>query len=357
MVTTRINADRLAALKPSFATRRVDRNDIGSLDREASDLKPGDLVVARVTEVGHHANIERPNGRRSKLFSGDEILVACGARYAPDQFEAEAPVAVGPAELVAAGGIVGHVGCAHDRMKPATQVTILGAACRRDGRRLTLADYALRTPPAPVTVPVVAVCGTAMNAGKTHTAASLVRGLAVSGVRVAAIKVTGTGAGGDLWSFHDAGAAFVGDFTDAGFATTYRQPVPDILEGARRLITEAEAAGCAAIVLEVADGLCQAETAALLQADGFREMLSGVIFAAGDAMGAEAGVAWLRRAGHRVLAVAGRLTCAPLAVREAEAAIGIPCLTPADFLSRDPLARLLPSFCMTPVPEPGWIAA
>lgn len=350
MTKTRLGADRLAKVKPSFATRRVDRDCIESLDIHASDLKSGDLVVARVTELGHHANIERPDGRRAKLFSGDEILVACGARYAPDQFEADAPEAVGPAELVAAGGIVGHVGCAHERMKPATQVTILGAACGGDGRRLTLVDHAVKTPPAPLTVPVIAVCGTAMNAGKTHAVASLARGLAVNGVRVAAIKVTGTGAGGDLWFFQDAGAAFVRDFTDAGFATTYRQPVTEILDGARRLCTEAEAAGCAAIILEVADGLGQSETAALLRADGFRATLSGVIFAAGDALGAEAGVAWLRRAGHRVLAVAGRLTCAPLAVREAEAVIGVPCLTPADFLCPDHLARLVPGFAAMPGP-------
>lgn len=351
MTTTCISADRLAAVKQSFATRRVDRHDITSLEPHASDLKPGDLVVATVTEVGHHANIERPDGRRSKLFPGDEILVACGARYAPDQFEADSPTAVGPAELVAAGGIVGHVVCAHERMKPATQVMVLGAACRRDGGRMALVDYAVRTPPVPVKVPVVAVCGTAMNAGKTHTVASLVRGLAVSGVRVAAIKVTGTGAGGDLWFFQDAGAAFVGDFTDAGFATTYRQPAAGILDGARRLISEAEAAGCGAILLEVADGLCQAETAALLMADDFRATLSGVIFAAGDALGAEAGVAWLRRAGHHVLAVAGRLTCAPLAVREAEAAIGLPCLSPTDFLCPDQLALLVPRFALTPAPD------
>ena len=345
MTMTLLPAGCLARVKPSFATRRVDHGDIAGLDETAADLRPGDLVIAQITSVGQHANIERPDGRRAKLFPGDQVLVACGARYAPDQFEAECPEHVGFAELVAAGGIVGHVRCAHQRMNSATQVMILGAVCDRTGARMSLADYAVRTAPAPVDVPVIAVCGTAMNAGKTHTVASLVRGLSRAGKTVAAIKVTGTGAGGDLWFCHDSGAHMVRDFTDAGFATTYQMPVDRILEGAHRLMAEAQAAGCEAIVIEVADGLYQAETAGLLQSQEFRGLLSGVIFAAGDAMGAEAGVAWLRRAGHRVLAVAGRMTCSPLAVREAEAAIALPCLTVEALTSAEivtPMVEALP---------------
>ncbi len=335
-----LDADLLGRVKPSFATRRVDRSDIAGLDEQATALRPGDLVIARVSAVGQHANIERPDGRRAKLFAGDEILVACGARYAPDQFEADSPETVGPAELVAAGGIVGHVRCAHQRMREATQVEILGAACRHDGTRVNLADYAVQTAPEPVRVPVVAVCGTSMNAGKTHSVAMLVRGLALAGKKVAAIKVTGTGAGGDVWFFHDAGAYQVRDFTDAGFGTTYRAPVDDILLGLRRLIADVQAAGCEAIVIEVADGLRQSETAEILRSASFRSLVSGVIFAAGDAMGAEAGAAWLRRAGHRVMAVAGLLTRSPLAMREAETATGLPCLGQNDLQCPETVARL-----------------
>ena len=213
---------RLTKIKASFATRRVDHGDIAWLDDEASDLKHGDLVVARVERIGQHQRIERPDGRRALLFPGDEILVACGARYAPDQFEADCPTGLGPANLVAAGGIAGLAQVKHDNMKSATEITILGAVCNRRGEPMNLADYAVSTEAWPVSVPVIAVCGTSMNAGKTHTVASLARGFAQSGQKVAAIKATGTGAGGDLWTFHDFGADHVRDFTDAGFATTYR---------------------------------------------------------------------------------------------------------------------------------------
>ena len=322
-----IDQSRLARVKPSFVTRRVDRGDIGWLDEAAGDLASGDLVIARVEEIGQHTRIERPDGRRAHLFPGDEIMLACGARYAPDQFEADCPAAIGPANLAAAGGIAGLVQLCHGTMKPATTITLLGALHNRDGLRMNVGHYGVTVAPRALSVPLLAVCGTSMNAGKTHSVAALVRGFAAAGCRVAAIKATGTGAGGDLWLFRDSGAHHVRDFTDAGFASTYRVPVAGIFAGLCRLASEAEAAGAEVIVVELADGLYQSETAELVQLEGFRSMLSGLVFAAGDAMGAEAGVGWLQRAGLPVLAVSGRLTRSPLALRETAAAIGLPCYT------------------------------
>ena len=329
-----LNTDRLAAIKPSFATRRIPEGEVAAIDMAATDLQPGDLVLARVDEIGQHKRIERPDGRRAILVEGDELLIVCGARYAPDQFEAASPTGLGPADLVAAGGIAGIELARHDRMDPATKITLVGAVLSAQGKRLNIADYAVAAAKPVGQVPVIAVVGTSMNAGKTHTVASMVQGLARMGKRVAALKVTGTGAGGDLWLQKDVGAHIVMDFTDAGFGTTYRVPVDAIQAGADRLIAAAEAQGAEVIVVEVADGLRQQETAALMQMPEFHRRLQGVVFAAGDAMGAEAGVAWLQKAGHDVLAISGLLTRSPLAIREAEAAGSVPVLTPEQL--RDP---------------------
>ena len=323
-----LNNDRQTAIKPSFATRRIPAHDVAALDMAATDLEPGDVVLARVDEIGQHKRIERPDGRRAVLVEGDEILIVCGARYAPDQFEAACPTGLGPADLVAAGGIAGVELERHDRMDPPTQITLIGVVLNHRGKRLNLADYAVDAAQPVGNVPVIAVVGTSMNAGKTHTVASIVQGLSRMGTRVAALKVTGTGAGGDLWLQKDVGADVVMDFTDAGFGTTYRVPVDEIEAGADRLIAAAEAQGAEVIVVEVADGLRQQETAALMQSPRFHSRLRGVVFAAGDAMGAEAGVAWLQKAGHDVLAISGLLTRSPLAVREAQAAGSVPVLTP-----------------------------
>ena len=335
--------DRLTRLKPSFATRRATYSDFVSLDDQAYGLTPGDIVMARVDSVGHHQRIERPDGRKAKLMCGDEVLLACGARYAPDQFEATVPETVGPASLVAAGGIAGVVQSSNVRVRQATGITILGALHGPDGSRLNLRRYGIDDAPQTGTVPVVAVCGTSMNAGKTHTVASFVHGIVRSGRRVAAIKVTGTGAGGDLWTYQDSGASFVADFTDAGLASTYKARLEDILDAAGRLVAAAHASGADAIVMEVADGLYQAETAALMKSQAFKRLVDGILFAAGDAMGAQAGVAWLQREGYHVHGVSGVLTKSPMAMRETEEAVGLPCYTPADLHKEHPVKWMLQS--------------
>jgi hypothetical protein len=78
--------------------------------------------------------------------------------------------------------------------------------------------------------------------------------------------------------------------------------------------------------IEVADGIYQRETAALVESEVFRSVVDVVLFAAGDAMGAGMGVQHLRTAGIDVAAVSGRLTRSPLAAREAATAIGLPVL-------------------------------
>ncbi len=55
-----------------------------------------------------------------------------------------------------------------------------------------------------------------MNAGKTTTAASLIKGVTAYGMKVGAAKITGTGAGGDFWFMIDSGTEPVLDFVDAG---------------------------------------------------------------------------------------------------------------------------------------------
>ena len=94
---------------------------------------------------------------------------------------------------------------------------------------MNLADFAIGAVAPPRVAPsVIAILGTAMDAGKTETAAYLVRGLKSAGQRTGYIKVTGTGAGGDGWLLQDAGADCVLDFTDAGLPSTFRVPIARI---------------------------------------------------------------------------------------------------------------------------------
>jgi hypothetical protein len=92
------------------------------------------------------------------------------------------------------------------------------------------------------------------------------------------------------------------------------------------------------IVVEIADGLLQRETAGLLNSARFARRISGMLFASGDALGAVGGVDWLEHRALPVIAVTGALTASPLAVREAAAATRLPVLG-LDALSNANAAR------------------
>jgi hypothetical protein len=318
--------DRIASAKRAFATRRLPARALHQVLSLVGSPRSGDVVLARVDAVGHHKSLERIDGRRCRLFAGDEIVLAYGDRYAPDQFHAQVPDDYRSCHLAAAGGLIALVTEQHARMAEPTSLTPLARIGDAAGLPLRLARFRLAPPPTSRRIPTLAVVGTAMNAGKTTTCAALIRGLARSGVRVGAAKLTGTAAGGDTWAMRDAGARHALDFTDAGLASTYRVPIAEV-EAAAGLLLDHLAASCEAAVVEVADGLLQTETRALVAGPLFRERIDGVVFAANDAMGAAAGVEWLRSAGLHVVAVSGALTASPLATAEAAAITGLPCLT------------------------------
>ncbi len=322
-----LNAKRIESLKTPFATRRVPRSAIATL--LAGDRKPevGDLVLCRVEKLGQHRHLELTTGRRARLYPGDEIVLAYGNRYAPDQFEAEVPADLSRCNMVAAGGIAAQVITKHGKMKNSTVIQPLGLLGDRYGKALNLRDFALPEPAPHTACPfVISVLGTSMNAGKTETAAHIIRGLRAAGLRVGAAKVTGTGSGGDVWSMNDAGAETVLDFTDAGLPSTYLADGAEVLRVMDSLIGYLGASGVDVVVFEVADGLFQRETAELVKSPEYAAAVDAVVFAAGDAMGSAGGVQWLRSLGLPVMAASGLLTASPLAIREAAAVTGLPVL-------------------------------
>ena len=333
---------RLRRAAWASTTRRV-RGPLCIGEGTASPM-PGDLLLARVDAIGYHGALQLPDGRRRRLFVDDEIVVAYGNRYAPNQFEAVVPRSLGPCQLVAGGGVAARVVSWHGSIsKQATQITPLAAIAKARGATANLRDYALPSldhipTPQPATL---VVCGTAMDSGKTQTAAYLVKGLSLAGLRVGFAKITGTGSGGDTWLLKDAGASPVLDFTDAGLASTYLEPAWEIQRVFTTLVGHLTAANVDAIVLEIADGVLQTETAALLKSALFATAVDGVLFASGDAMGALAGENWLRRNRLPLIALSGIVSSSPLQRREAAKSTGLPVLDRQDLLREQTALGLL----------------
>lgn len=339
----------LKAYTTRFVAATVDSAPDGYHLEYGADVVPraGDVVLARVVEIGKHTRLESPVSRRQMLFPGREVLVAYGDRYAPDQFLAHVPDSLAPADLVAGGGLASQVLEQHASIDTATRLEPLGLLADAEGR-VTLDRFAplgsgtSAAAPAQAPPPVVVVLGSSMNSGKSTVLGSIVNGLVGAGLQAAAGKSTGTGAGNDPHQFRDAGASTVLDFTDFGHATTYRLGHERIREIFVRMVDELVGTGPDAVVIEVADGVYQEETRRLLQDGAFHDRVDRVVFAAQDALGAVAGLQVLDGAGLTTAAVSGVVTSSPLAAREAAATLPVPVIGTFDLREPTTVLGLLP---------------
>jgi len=318
----------ISSAKWAHTTRRVPKSMATHLVQDLSGHTTGDLVLARIEKIGSHRRLQTRDANHSNFFPGDLIVAVCAARFATDQFEGIVKNDIsGSADLLAGGGVIGHSRSRNGGMKVATKVRVLGLLTNASGRKVNLKDHTLsmRKGSAPETV--IGVIGTAMNSGKTDAAAWLLNGLEGLGKKSAGIKLTGTGSFGDTHSYTDAGASVCLDFTDFGLASTYKEPIGLLKEGFDTLLAHAAEDGCAAAVVELADGITQVETAELLSDPAFVSKFSGFIMATAEPLAAISAQSWLATKGITPLAFSGLLTKSPLASVELSKQTDIPVLS------------------------------
>ncbi|MFQ6548721.1 hypothetical protein AADZ90_012235 [Aestuariibius sp. 2305UL40-4] len=323
--------------KWAFTTRNVRREDVRGLSADFHRAKAGDLILCEIAQIGHHKKIQLAERRVSASYPGDLVVLCLGDRYAPDQFLATAVIEPDNLALVAGGGVAGRVDAIHDFLDEPTRLRPIGLLTGDLDRVLNVADYALPDLPANDRVTVLGVFGASMNSGKTTAASSLAHGLMRSGYAVAGVKATGTGAFGDFNSFEDGGAPAL-DFTDVGMATTFRMPLDRIERGFGTLVATAAARGAEVVVVEIADGVFQRETRAILRGSRIRDRLDGILFAAPDALSALGGVHVMEQMNLTPFAISGMVSCSPLAAAEAAEVTGLPILCREDLWSPEAIA-------------------
>src|SRR5262245_2951372 len=204
-----------------YALRRVPPDRIASIGPCPTDPQPGDIVLACVERIGKNTRLELSNGRASTLHEHDLLLTVFGNRYATEQFEGYARADGACCDLLSMGGVCGMVVSRHASVPEPTRLRILGSVIDCTGTPLQLCNFAMPRSARARQPRVTVVCGTAMDAGKTYTAMSLIKGLVRRDRHVAGIKLTGTATGRDTWSFLDAGARPALDFVDGGVPSTY----------------------------------------------------------------------------------------------------------------------------------------
>jgi hypothetical protein len=264
----------------------------------------GSVVAARVlTSKSTYNTLELPSGRFSSVKPGDVVAGALGHRKALFGYSGHVPTeaAVGDKlSLLNLGGVIGvHDGGSPDLGIPFT-VELLGQVLHFPflGERIgvpahiTQGALAIEEQLDVRGIPVVAIVGSCMNAGKTAAACSLVQAFTHHGLRVVAGKTTGVSLRRDILSMEDAGARKVLVFTDLGIVTTTPNTAP---QAARTILNNLARDKPDVIVLELGDGLLGLYGVnEILSQPELRASFSAVVLAASDPVAAWGGVQLLR---------------------------------------------------------------
>ncbi len=330
-VNTTIDAKRRSTWRWPSTTIAVPRRSLV----EFSPLqKPnfGDLALCQVVSVGANTFIENSVGCNMSIFPGT-VFVGCFApRYALDEFEGRVPTVLDEGSEVALlnrGGTIGEVVSRNSNHKAPTMVRVLSFFKDRHGRVANLKNFGKRSSSNPFTEPsdrtLIVVVGTSMNSGKSSTAKAITYGLTATGHNVVAAKATGQGARRDVLLMKAAGATHICDFTDFGYPSTYMLEQGEMKRLFWKIYNDlyARAGEGGFMVIELADGILQRETAMLLRDPLVSQRIGHLVFSCCDSLSAVAGVEALRKQfGLETTAISGPAANSELGLKEVAQFLG-----------------------------------
>ncbi|MEY4761581.1 MAG: hypothetical protein RLZZ200_1437 [Pseudomonadota bacterium] len=276
------------------------------------------LVVEVLTNKSTYNTLELTSGRMAKVVRGDIVVGALGTRKALFGYSGHVPESVKAGDIIQMlniGGVLGVCDSANpDKGRP-FDCRVLGVVLQfpflgerigvpaRVGKKKLDYDAKLDTQG----VPVVALAGTCMEAGKTAAACAIVSRMRHRGLVVDVFKATGVSLRRDILAMEDSGARNGMIFTDLGVVTTTAKTGPALT---RAMMTELAAKKPDVIVFELGDGLIGTYGVdAILQCEDISKALTSVVLSANDPVAAWGGVKLLReRFGIEPSAVTGPAT-------------------------------------------------
>jgi hypothetical protein len=276
------------------------------------------VAVEILTNKSQYNTLELTSGRMAKVARGNVVVGALGHRKALFGYSGHLPAKLAPGDVIQMlniGGVLGVCDSVNpDKGRP-FDCRVLGTVLHfpylgerigvpaRVGVRKLDYDAALDTG----SVPVVALAGTCMEAGKTAAACAMISRMRHRGLVVDAFKATGVSLRRDILAMEDAGARRTAIFTDFGIVTTTPTTGPALT---RTMLTEMAAGRPDVIVFELGDGILGAYgVEAILDAPDIRRAITAVVLSANDPVAAWGGVKLLReRFGIEPAAVTGPST-------------------------------------------------
>jgi len=276
------------------------------------------IVVEVLNNKSNYNTLELTSGRMAKVARGDIVVGALGHRKALFGYSGHIPASLAPGDIIQMlniGGVLGICDSAtQDKGKP-FDCKVLGAVLTFPylGERIGVAaKVGYKTLDYNATldtrgVPVVALAGTCMEAGKTAAASAIIARMRHRGLTVDAFKATGVSLRRDILAFEDSGARRTMIFTDLGIVTTTAKCGPALT---RVMLTEMASGKPDVIVFELGDGLLGTYgVESILRQPDIKAALNSVVLSANDPVAAWGGVKLLReRFGIEPAAVTGPAT-------------------------------------------------
>jgi hypothetical protein len=261
------------------------------------------LVVEIMNNKSTYNTLELTSGRMAKVVRGDIVVGALGHRKALFGYSGHIPDSLKSGDIIQMlniGGVLGICDSATpDKGKP-FDCKVLGTVLTFPylGERIGVPakvgykalDYGVALENHGV--PVVALAGTCMEAGKTAAASAIISRMRHRGLTVDAFKATGVSLRRDIMAFEDSGARRTMLFTDLGIVTTTAQCGPALT---RTMLNEMGVGRPDAIVFELGDGLLGTYgVESILREADIRQSLTAVVLSANDPVAAWGGVKLLR---------------------------------------------------------------
>jgi hypothetical protein len=276
------------------------------------------VVVEVLNNKSTYNTIELTSGRMAKVGKGDIVAGALGHRKALFGYSGHIPSSVQPGDIIQMlniGGVLGICDSVNPEKGKPFDCRVIGVVLHFPylGERIGVPARVGQRPldlNAPLDargVPVVAIAGTCMEAGKTAAACAIVSRMRHRGLTIDVFKATGVSLRRDILAMEDAGARRAMIFTDLGVVTTTRANGPALT---RTMLTDLAAGKPDVIVFELGDGILGTYGVdAILECADIRVALSAVLLSANDPVAAWGGVKLLReRFGIEPCAVTGPAT-------------------------------------------------
>jgi hypothetical protein len=291
--------DKIASVTQALPLKHDLRIDDDNIPSEEGVV----LVVEILSNKSTYNTLELTSGRMAKVGRGDIVVGALGTRKALFGYSGHVPPKLAAGDIIQMlniGGVLGLCDSVNpDKGKPFDCRVLgvvlqfpylgerIGVPARVGSRKLDFNAHLDAHG-----VPVVALAGTCMEAGKTAAACSIVSRMRHRGLIVDVFKATGVSLRRDILAMEDSGARHSLIFTDLGVVTTTPGTGPALT---RTMLTELSAKKPDVIVFELGDGIIGTYgVAAILECEDIKRALTSVVLSANDPVAAWGGVKLLR---------------------------------------------------------------